>query len=69
MIGRDRAPGGWGLGVDFWGQKLHNVENPLIFAKSWREAHIHALACDVWFDLETRHLHLENLYRIKVPTA
>ena len=35
----------------------------------WRESDTEALACDVWFDLETRHLHVANLYRIKIPTA
>jgi len=35
----------------------------------WRETDTKALACDVWYDLETRHLHVANLYRIKVPTA
>jgi hypothetical protein len=35
----------------------------------WRKDDNQALACDLWFDIESGHLHLENLYRIKVPTA
>lgn len=35
----------------------------------WRDGDTEALACDVWFDLESRHLHVANLYRIKIPTT
>lgn len=35
----------------------------------WRDGDTQALACDVWFDLESRHLHVANLYRIKIPTT
>jgi hypothetical protein len=35
----------------------------------WRKDDSQALACDLWFDLDSGHLHLENLYRIKTPTT
>lgn len=35
----------------------------------WREGDTEALACDVWFDVESRHLHAANLYRIKIPQS
>ncbi len=35
----------------------------------WRKDDGDALACDIWFDIESGHLHLENLYRVKIPTA
>ena len=35
----------------------------------WREADKEALACDIWYDLESRHLHVANLYRISIPTV
>jgi len=35
----------------------------------WREGDTEALACDVWYDVESRHLHAANLYRIKVPLS
>ena len=35
----------------------------------WREADSEALACDIWYDMESRHLHVANMYRIKAPTA
>jgi hypothetical protein len=35
----------------------------------WRDGDTEALACDVWFDVESRHLHAANLYRIKVPQS
>ena len=35
----------------------------------WREGDTEALACDVWFDVESRHLHAANLYKIKVPQS
>jgi hypothetical protein len=34
----------------------------------WREIDKEALACDVWYDLNSSHLHVANLYRISVPT-
>jgi hypothetical protein len=35
----------------------------------WRKDDSQALACDLWFDLDSGHLHLENLYRTKSPTT
>jgi len=35
----------------------------------WREIDKEALACDVWYDLNSSQLHVANLYRISVPTA
>jgi hypothetical protein len=37
------------------------------FIAVWHNEDTHAIACDIWYDLESRHLHVAKLYRIKLP--
>lgn len=35
----------------------------------WREIDNQALVCDIWYDLDSRHLHVAKLYRSPIPTS